>query len=438
MCHECAEHNLALLDEKLQEIEVLHKQNTSNLMKIKRLKREGDQRLRSHAKYKEALDVLEFWAMTLHPGAREIEGGERLKNVIDRLSGKGGKPYTVSDLKECVRGYEAYPYVVNSRRVKNGSPAERRIDAELIFADPKRVDQGRAFYAEILQRKEVIPVTTRISSQEALGPMGQTALAMATTSNKWRGWHVFPIAPRAKLPVTANGLKDATQDLDRIRAFWMRHPEHNIGVRCGIESGIVVLDVDERHGGGDSLAELEKEHGKLPKTLSVVTPSGGQHYYFRHPGQGEIHNTAGYPKPGLDIRGDGGYVLGPGSIGANGKRYEVDERLPAADMPLWLIHLLVNFQKHIKGLNLEEWTALVTRNIAQGERNNTMAQIVGKYWTKLNPQSEQEIGFLFGTVNSVNRANFKPPMSDKEVAAVVQSIARRESRKGAQLVLEAS
>jgi hypothetical protein len=98
-------------------------------------------------------------------------------------------------------------------------------------------------------------------------------------------------------------------------------PDTGIAVRTGAESGLVVLDVDPQHGGDDTLAELLAAHGVLPITVECFTGGGGRHIYFRHPG-GEVRNSAGKVGPGLDIRGDGGYVVAPPSPHPSGRRYE--------------------------------------------------------------------------------------------------------------------
>lgn len=139
-----------------------------------------------------------------------------------------------------------------------------------------------------------------------------------------RGWNVFPLGEGSKMPkipksAGGRGLHDATTDPTMIREWWRRWPRANIGIRTGAVSGIIVLDIDARHGGFDTLACLEILHDRLPVTLTVRTPSGGEHRYFAHPGD-VLPNSAGKLGPGLDVRGDGGYVVAPPSI-IHGRRY---------------------------------------------------------------------------------------------------------------------
>ncbi len=168
-----------------------------------------------------------------------------------------------------------------------------------------------------------------------------------------RGWAVFPChnpiaggcscwredcGSPAKHPRVAGGLKVATNDRWQIQAWWRRWPNANVAVRTGAISGLVVVDVDPPHGGDESMAKLLAEHGPIPSGRVVRTGSGGAHYYFAHPG-GTIQNDAGRKLgPGLDIRGDGGYVIAPPSQHISGARYQWTWReacVPQA--PEWLV-----------------------------------------------------------------------------------------------------
>src|SRR5215211_1206215 len=125
----------------------------------------------------------------------------------------------------------------------------------------------------------------------------------------------IPIFPcRAdKTPYTKNGHLDATTDKSRITAWWNRWPNANPAAPTGERSGVFVLDVDKDKWGFGSLEALEEEHGELPTTYIVKTGGGGFHYYFRLPPDVVIRNSAGKLGRGLDVRGEGGYVLLPTS-----------------------------------------------------------------------------------------------------------------------------
>jgi len=170
-----------------------------------------------------------------------------------------------------------------------------------------------------------------------------------------RGWAVMPCysaragactcgdpacASPAKHPRVRTGLHAATTDRARIEAWWARWPGANVAIRTGAVSGLVVLDVDRRHGGEHSLARLEACHGPLPAGRTVRTGDGA-HRYFAHPGEVAVPNGTGQPGPGIDVRGDGGYVLAPPSRHRSGRRYEVlsgGATLPP--LPRWALDIL--------------------------------------------------------------------------------------------------
>src|SRR5207248_3906466 len=112
----------------------------------------------------------------------------------------------------------------------------------------------------------------------------------------------------------------ATTNPAEASSWWRRWPEANVGVRTGAVSGLVVIDVDARHGGAASLGHLLRRFGALPPGPRVRT-GGGMHLYFRHPGESIANDVGRRLGPGIDVRGDGGYVIAPPSRHASGARY---------------------------------------------------------------------------------------------------------------------
>jgi hypothetical protein len=132
------------------------------------------------------------------------------------------------------------------------------------------------------------------------------------------GWHVHPIVPRQKIPLTKHGVKDATTDADQIRAWWTKWPDANIAVACGKGSGVYVVDIDVEQATSVDGYESLKEFPPLPETVRQGTPRGGFHAFYRATDPPGNRNSF---RPGIDIRGDGYYVLLPPSIHPNGKQY---------------------------------------------------------------------------------------------------------------------
>ena len=137
-----------------------------------------------------------------------------------------------------------------------------------------------------------------------------------------------------------NGIKNATADERTVRAWWTAWPDANIAAPTGPALG-VVLDVDPRHGGDASLMGLVGAHGPLPPGPHVRTGGGGWHYYFAHPG-GTCPIAHGF-RPGLDLQGDGAYVLLPPSSHASGGTYRWAADLASSRRPMlpgWLFRLV--------------------------------------------------------------------------------------------------
>lgn len=147
------------------------------------------------------------------------------------------------------------------------------------------------------------------------------------------GLSVLPLHPRAKTPATRHGKDDAATDVERITAWWARHPDHNIGIRP--PNGTVVLDVDPRNGGDDALAELVGRYEPLPETWTCCTGSGGRHIWLRAPGP-----FRGQLCPGVDLKSNTGYLVVPPSIHPNGQRYRWANTAPVAHAPAWLRPML--------------------------------------------------------------------------------------------------
>jgi hypothetical protein len=316
--------------------------------------------------------------------------------------------------------------VVNGRRIHEGPKDSWQCDAELLFRDAKHVDDGLRIADRADDLRQVLGNTPSVPKDGlhgvvgGLSPLGEAALRLSGF-----GFAVFPCRPREKAPATARGLLDAKRDPAAIRTCWSQYPHMNIGVRCGKESGIVVLDVDGDEG-WESLHRLEDANAELPTTASVTTPRGGQHFYFQHPGI-EIRNTAGFPGPGLDVRGDGGYVLAPPSVGPGGRQYEVDEQHSIVAMPDWLLHMIVTAQqKKAKTIGEgKDWAAAVTNGATQGQRDNEMTSYVGHMFAHGHSAAE-----VLAHARKLNR-DVKPPLPDKDLLRIVKSIASREARRAA-------
>lgn len=129
-----------------------------------------------------------------------------------------------------------------------------------------------------------------------------------------RGWPVFPVNIKKK-PLTTHGFKEATTDPATIKEIFSRPGVAGVAIPTGLGSGLLVIDRDRKNGvdGVTTCQALEADLGELPQTLQQRTGSGGDQLCFRNPEGVTIKNSAGKLGPGLDVRGEGGYVVAPPS-----------------------------------------------------------------------------------------------------------------------------
>jgi len=175
-------------------------------------------------------------------------------------------------------------------------------------------------------------------------PLRDAALEYAA-----RGWQVLPLhgteggsctcgkedcQSPGKHPRTSHGLKDACSDPETVSGWWERWPEANIGIRTGEDSGLLVLDVDSQEA-------AEGLKGKIPPGALEQTTGRGYHVLFKHPGF-KVKNSTSEIGPDIDVRGDGGYIVAPPSLHANGKRYTWKSEGEPGDAPEWLLDFLKN------------------------------------------------------------------------------------------------
>src|SRR5215471_6858771 len=117
------------------------------------------------------------------------------------------------------------------------------------------------------------------------GAMTVTLLDAALTYAA-HGWAVFPLVPGTKRPLTKNGFKDATRDVEQITRWWAEHPDANIGLPTGAVNQISVVDIDikawKKKHGDQTILTLVQKHGPLPPTLVQQTWSGGQQLVFAY------------------------------------------------------------------------------------------------------------------------------------------------------------
>lgn len=251
-----------------------------------------------------------------------------------------------------------------------------------------------------------------------------------------RGWPVFPVAPRGKIPLTKNGFLDASTNESTIRGWWRRWPAANVGVPCGPET-FDVLDVDGEEG-HRMLAALEEANGPLPDGPRQQTGGGGLHVLLR----GGSLGTSARRLPGLDTRGakadgkPGGYIVVAPSVHSSGAAYawlDESDALPIPECPAWLVHELGAGTAPAPPVptgppaevpddtarDLLLMAGVKLNVIAEGGRNATLF----KLGCRLRGKGLDFPG-IFRIVRLANKHLCRPPLPDQEVEKTARSAAK--------------
>jgi hypothetical protein len=227
------------------------------------------------------------------------------------------------------------------------------------------------------------------------------------------GWPVFPGEPGGKRPLSRlapHWKDDATTYAGIIKGWFDEAPDANVAIATGARSGIIVVDIDAKSGGYESLAALEGHHGPLPRTAVVNTGGGGHHIYLKHPG-GKVKNLVGKVAPGIDLKADNGYVIAPPSAHSSGGMYSwVGEMFRLQEAPSWFLELIKDKPREPAGPVPE---------IIGDYRNNTLTSLAGSMRRRGLTVEE-----MLPSLRAVNEGRCSPPLDDSEVVDIAGSVAR--------------
>lgn len=286
-----------------------------------------------------------------------------------------------------------------------------------------------------------------------------SANGVAALSHARQGRPVFPCDAERKRPLLAKaeggqGFKDATTDETLIRSWWSRWPEALIGMPTGAVTGCFIVDIDVKgeKQGEESWAAVLRTWGPVPETWETITATGGRHLWFAHPGRGlVVPNRAGrlgqgnetwgrgaYPTvpfaqaaggqllvPDVDIRGDGGYVILPGSLLRDGRGYvwegssDPEEGAVLATAPGWLLALVVTAEKAAGAVPVAGREP-VAGLIGAGQRNDFLFRL-GR---SLRGKGLGEAAILAALLEE-NATRCDPPLPEAEVRASAASAASK-------------
>ena len=229
------------------------------------------------------------------------------------------------------------------------------------------------------------------------------------------GLAVFPLIPRDKRPLTTNGFKDATTDINKINEWWSIHPDANIGIATGeVSNGLVVIDMDvdeeEDTNGYHSFNKwVDENYLILPDSWQSITGRGGYHLMYKS--TFPVNSRIGW-LDGVDIRANGGYIVAPPSIHPNGNRYEWEqdpteyELITSEDTDVeFVLNSIIASNKadHNEPLKVPDV-------IPKGHRDEMMFKLACKYQAMGMSDAEME-----AALKVANETRCQPPLSDREI-----------------------
>ena len=246
-----------------------------------------------------------------------------------------------------------------------------------------------------------------------------------------RGLAVIPVSPGGKVPATVKGINDWSDNPEQAMFWWGMgdyagtkgsNPRYNVGVVCGQASrGLLVIDVDV-HGdvdGRETLREWETVNGKLPETPCQITGGGGLQYFYR--ATREIRPSAN-GELGIDVRGDGSYVVMPPSIHPSGEAYEWSVSLDDCDIADAddTVYSLIDYVRPTRKVDENgDWELFELPERIEHDRNNTLF----KYGSSLRSRS-MSAAEISDLLHLANERRCKPPLQESELMKIVGSVTR--------------
>lgn len=243
------------------------------------------------------------------------------------------------------------------------------------------------------------------------------------------GLAVLPLKPPripgqkkpGKEPLTTHGLKDATTNQNVIKKWWDMWPDANIGIATGSRSGgLVVIDLDRRpeegFDGYETLKNWQLIYGNLPETWLSITGSGGYHFFYKDSAANRSRTSL---YEGVDIKGEGGYIVAPPSIHQNGHTYEWEQAPEEIALSTADDRVTKFLQGKPQGTTTEGFQ--VPETIPEGQRVSTMVKLIGSQRSKgLSTEA------IRAAVRAENEARCVPPLTDTELEKEVFPALKRD------------
>jgi hypothetical protein len=224
--------------------------------------------------------------------------------------------------------------------------------------------------------------------------------------NAKRGIPAIWIPRGTKKPVMTGWPTKATTDATIIRQWEKAHPGCNFGLAMG--GSFIAIDIDDT----SVIPHLKAQGLELTPTLTHDTPGGGRHFIYEKPADVVIKNSVKI-LPGVDIRAEGGQIVGPGSTHPNGGRYELYVDLPIAKLPQASLKLLTGGKPNLPAAPV---AGTARGKVAEGQRNTTLTSIAGTLHAHGMPLPDLKEQLL------LKNATYDPPLDEEEVLGIAESV----------------
>lgn len=242
-----------------------------------------------------------------------------------------------------------------------------------------------------------------------------------------RGFSVIPVAAGSKRPMVAWGdYQTRLPTVEEIKTWWARDPRANVGIVTGAVSNLIVVDVESRNV--NAAKEIYDRH---PTPYVQKTGGGGYHLFYACPPDGTRIPNSVNREMGVDIRGEGGFVVVAPSSHQSGKKYEWTNwpssrkvRPNSIDPSIIAAFMTRSAHKIADRGEDDHWLARVLAGVGSGERDNTAARLAGYYFSKKIPEDVTMAHLL-----DWNQKN-SPPLTEKDIRRIVASVYKTANRRG--------
>ena len=238
-------------------------------------------------------------------------------------------------------------------------------------------------------------------------------------------WPVFPVNPDTKAPLITGWQNRATSDRSGVAELFKDYPSAAIGLVTGQKSGLIVIDIDEREN-FSGLQNFTDAGHKIPPTITASTPSGGIHLFFKAPPV-EVPNSVSKLVEGVDIRGDGGYVIAPPSVTKWGQyrwtcKYRVFQEGPLPLPEKFYVPIKKKRSFNETGCSQKPLTSRMLDFIPEGSRNDEITKRCGLLLARY-PAND-----VLKMLGLINEKCCQPPLDEREVSGIFASISKREGK----------